>query len=212
VSRRAGSAPPAPPERRTYPKGERTRRAILREAASLATVDGLEGLSIGNLAAALGMSKSGLYAHFRSKQELQLATVDEAARIFEDEVVAPALAAPRGLPQLLALCEAFFAHLARRTFPGGCFFAGAVLEMGTRPGPVKERVTEFQTGLVALIRDFAAAAIEQHQLASDEDPVQLAFELNGIILSTDASFVLHDDPAVLDLARRVVRRRLRVRA
>ena len=198
--------------RRSYAKGERTRRAILREAASLATVDGLEGLSIGNLAAALGMSKSGLYAHFRSKQELQLATVDEAARIFEEEVAVPALAAPRGLAQLLALCEAFFAHLARRTFPGGCFFAGAVLEMGTRPGPVKERVTEFQTGFVALIRDFAAAAIEQHELAADEDPVQLAFELNGIILSTDAGFVLHDDPAVLDLARRVVRRRLGVGA
>ena len=84
--------------------------------------------------------------------------------------------------------------------------------MGTRPGPVKERVTEFQTGFVALIRDFAAAAIEQHELAADEDPVQLAFELNGIILSTDAGFVLHDDPAVLDLARRVVRRRLGVGA
>ena len=115
----------------------------MREAASLATVDGLEGLSIGNLASALGMSKSGLYAHFRSKEELQIATVDEAGRIFLEEVVEPALAAPPGLRQLLTVCEAFFEHLLRRTFPGGCFFAGAALEMGTRPGPVKERRRRF---------------------------------------------------------------------
>src|SRR6478735_1539904 len=185
------------PERKSRADGERTREAIVREAVSLATRDGLEGLSIGNLAGALDMSKSGVYAHFGSKEELQLATVDEAERIFRAEVIQPATDAAPGRAQLVALCDAFFDYLSGRTFPGGCFFAGAVLEMGTRPGPVKERVTEFQTGFVALIRDFAAAAIEQHELAADEDPVQLAFELNGIILSTDAGFVLHDDPAVL---------------
>ena len=180
----------------------------MRAAASLATVDGLEGLSIGNLAAAIGMSKSGLYAHFGSKQELQLATVGEAGRIFQDEVVRPALAAPPGLAQLVALCEAFFDHLRRRTFPGGCFFAGAALEMGTRPGPVKEQIVAFQSGFVALIKGFAATALAQNELPADEDPDRLAFELNGIILATDASFVLNDDPTVLDLARQVVRRRL----
>ena len=188
--------------------GERTRAAILRAAASLATVDGLEGLSIGHLAAAIGMSKSGLYAHFGSKQELQLATVQEAGRIFADEVVQPALAAPAGRAQLVTLCEAFFGHLQRRTFPGGCFFAGAALEMGTRPGPVKEAIVAFQTGFVDLIKGFAAVAIEHGELPAGEDPQRLAFELNGIILAADASFVLHDDPAVLDLARQVVRRRL----
>ena len=194
--------------RRTRADGERTRSAILRAAASLATVDGLEGLSIGHLAAAIGMSKSGLYAHFGSKQELQLATVDEAGRIFAEEVVQPALAAPPGLAQLVAVCEAFFDHLRRRTFPGGCFFAGAALEMGTRPGPVKERVVAFQSGFVALIRGFAVTAIEQKELPADEDPDRLAFELNGIILAADANFVLQDNPAVLDLARQVVHRRL----
>src|SRR5580704_14870824 len=194
--------------RRTRADGERTRSAILREAASLATVDGLEGLSIGNLAAALGMSKSGLYAHFGSKQELQLATVQEAGRIFADEVVQPALAAPPGLAQLAAVCEAFFKHRRRRTFPGGCFFAGAALEMGTRPGPVKDAVAGFQAGFVDLLRGFAATAIEQNQLRHGEDPDQLAFELNGICLAADANFVLHDNPAVLDLARQVTRRRL----
>ncbi len=194
--------------RRPRADGERTRGAILRAAVSLATVDGLEGLSIGNLAAAIGMSKSGLYAHFGSKQELQLATVEEAGRIFDDEVVQPALAAPAGLPQLEAVCEAFFEHLRRRTFPGGCFFSGAALEMGTRPGPVKDAVAAFQTGFAGLIRGFAATAIEQNQLPHGEDAILLAFELNGIILAADANFVLHDNPAVLDLARQVVRRRL----
>jgi AcrR family transcriptional regulator len=196
------------PTRHPRADGERTRGAILRAAASLATVDGLEGLSIGNLAAATGISKSGLYAHFGSKQELQLATVEEAGRIFVEEVVQPALDAPAGLAQLEAVCEAFFNHLQRRTFPGGCFFAGAALEMGTRPGPVKEAVAGFQAGFVDLLRGFAATAIEQQELPSDEDPGRLAFELNGIILATDANFVLHDDPAVLDLARQVVHRRL----
>jgi AcrR family transcriptional regulator len=195
-------------QRRPRADGERTRSAILRAAASLATVDGLEGLSIGHLAAAIGMSKSGLYAHFGSKQELQLATVQEAGKIFAGEVVQPALAAPPGLAQLAAVCEAFFEHLRRRTFPGGCFFAGAALEMGTRPGPVKEAVAGFQAGFVDLLRGFAATAIEQNQLPPGEDPDQLAFELNGICLAADANFVLHDNPAVLDLARQVTRRRL----
>src|SRR5215831_4534176 len=121
-----GSAP-----RHPRADGERARAAILRAAASLATVDGLEGLSIGNLAAAIGMSKSGLYAHFGTKQELQLATVDEAERILTEEVVQPALAAPPGLGQLAAVCEAYFSYVERRVFPGGCFFVATALEMGT---------------------------------------------------------------------------------
>jgi Tetracyclin repressor-like, C-terminal domain len=106
------------------------------------------------------------------------------------------------------VCEAFLDHLQRRTFPGGCFFAGAALEMGTRPGPVKESVAAFQAGFVDLLRGFAATAVEQNELPPGEDPAMLAFELNGIILAADASFVLHDDLAVLDLARQVARRRL----
>jgi AcrR family transcriptional regulator len=194
--------------RRTRADGERTRQAILRAAASLATVDGLEGLTIGHLATATGMSKSGLYAHFGSKTELQLATVQEAGRIFVAEVVAPALAAAPGLAQLRAVCEAFFEHLERRTFPGGCFMASAALEMGTRPGPVKELVARFQTEFIGVIRGFAAAAIAQGELPASEDPDRLTFELNGIILAADTNFVLHDDPAMLDLARQVVRQRL----
>ena len=199
-----------PAARRTRSDGDRTRESIVREAVSLATVYGLEGLSIGNLAAALDMSKSGVYAHFGSKQDLQLATVDEAERIFQAEVIDPALTAAPGLGQLVSLCDGFFDHLQRRTFPGGCFFAGAVVEMGTRPGPVKERVAAFQAGLTALIRQFTLTAIERRELPSDEDPDVLTFELNGVILAANASFVLRDDLAALDLAREVVRRRLKI--
>ena len=198
--------------RRQRSDGERRREAIVREAVSLATVDGLEGLSIGNLADGLGMSKSGVYAHFGSKQDLQLATVDQAERIFRSEVIEPALAAAPGLAQLLAVCDAYLDHLARRTFPGGCFFAGAVLEVGTRPGPVKERVAAFQSSLTALIQSFVVTAIDQNELAADEDPEALTFELNGIILAANSSFVLRDDPQVLELPRRLVRRRLGIPA
>ena len=196
------------PTRHPRADGERTRAAILRAAASLATVDGLEGLSIGNLAAATGMSKSGLYAHFGTKQELQLATVDEAERILTAEVIQPALAARPGLAQLAAACEAYFSYLQRRVFPGGCFFAATALEMGTRPGPVKDRVAAINSGFTALLRAFAATALEQHELPAREDPDRLAFELHAILLGADTKFVLNDDPAVLDLARQVVRLRL----
>jgi AcrR family transcriptional regulator len=188
--------------------GERTRAAILHAAASLATVEGLEGLSIGHLAAAIGMSKSGLYAHFGSKQELQLATVEEAERILDAEVIQPALAAEPGRAQLAAACEAYFGYVQRRVFPGGCFFAAAALEMGSRPGPVKDKVAAIQSGFTALLASFAATALEQHELPASELPDRLAFELHAILLAADTKFVLNDDPAALDLARQVVHQRL----
>jgi AcrR family transcriptional regulator len=195
-------------ERRTRSDGERTRGAILRAAASLATVEGLEGLSIGHLAAAIGISKSGLYAHFGSKEELQLATVGEAERILAEEVIEPALAARPGLPALAAACEAFFSYVQRRVFPGGCFFAATSLEMGTRPGPVKDRLVAIQSDFTQLLRSFAAAAIERGELPPGEDPDRLAFELHAILLGADTKFVLYDDPAILDLGRAVVDQRL----
>jgi AcrR family transcriptional regulator len=197
-----------PRTRRRRADGERTRRAILSAAASLATVDGLEGLSIGHLAAATGISKSGLYAHFGSKLELQLATVEEAERILDEQVVQPALAADPGRGQLAAACEAFFSYVERRVYPGGCFFAATSLEMGARPGPVKDRLAAIQSDFTAMLRSFAATALEQHELPAHEDPERLAFELHAILLGADTKFVLYDDPHVMDLARQVVRQRL----
>ncbi|MBV9206992.1 MAG: TetR/AcrR family transcriptional regulator [Actinobacteria bacterium] len=197
------------PDQPLPPGGSQGLGAVLRAAASLAAMGGLESVSVGRLAAAVGVSKAGLDTLFGSKENLQLAVVDEAARVFADEVVRPALAAPPGLPQLTAVCEAFFAYLERRTFPGGCFLYGVALEMGGRPGPVGERIAGFQDRFGALIRGFAAAAVARNELAVGEDPDRLAFELNGIMLAADTNFVLNDDPGVLDLARQIVRQRLR---
>jgi hypothetical protein len=136
--------------------------------------------------------------------------VTEAARIFDEEVVQPALAAPAGLGQLAAVCEAFIAHLERHCVPGGCFMASAALEMDARPGPVRDLIASLQARFGDLIHGFAVTALARHELAPGEDPGRLAFELNGIMLATDTNFAAHDDPAVLELARQIVRQRLGV--
>jgi hypothetical protein len=187
------------------------RGAILAAAAALAGADGREGLSDSTLAMALGRGWSGPRRSMGpgSRQELQLAVMTEAGRIFDEEVVQPARAAPAGLAQLAAVCEAFFGHLERHACPGGSFMASAALELGTRGGPVKDMITALQAQFGELIRGFAAVAVARNELPG-EDPGRLAFELNGIMLATDTNFVQHDDPAVLDLARQIVRQRLGV--
>lgn len=195
------------PSRRQRSDGARTRAAILRTAAELATVDGLEGLTIGGLAAAIGMSKSGLYAHFGSKEELQLATIAHARQVFRDVVLGPALAQETAHARLLALGEHYLDHLRVRVFPGGCFFAGATLEMGTRPGAVRDQIVAFQRELSGLIAQLVVAAQAEGHLQG-EDPRLLAFEVNAQYLAASAAFVLTDDPATLDVARAVLHRRL----
>src|SRR5205823_14848333 len=122
------TTPTRRPERKPRSDGERSRRTILDAAAKLATVEGLEGLSIGRLADHIGMSKSGLYAHFGSKEELQLAAIETASAIFDTEVVAPAMQATTPLEKIETLCEQFLSLVERRVFPGGCFFASAAAE------------------------------------------------------------------------------------
>ena len=153
------------------------------------------------------MSKSGLYAHFGSKVELQLATVAEAARIFDDVVVTPAMSAPSAHEKLLALCDRYLQHLRDRVFPGGCFFASAALEMGSRPGPVREAIADFQRRLTGLFAELVIAAQGEGHLWG-EDPRALAFEINGQFLAASAGFVLTGDAGVLDLAEQVLFRRL----
>ena len=188
--------------------GERSRNAILREAAKLATVEGLSGLSIARLADAVGMSKSGLFAHFGSKEELQLATIDTAAVIFEDEVVAPTRAVPGGLERLRALSERFLWHVEEMVFPGGCFFASVLAEMDTHPGPVRDRalqtVVDWTGCLVQAVKDAQA----EGALDPDEDPEQLAFELDAYLLLANAMFVTAQQPEPLDRARHAIDRRL----
>jgi len=191
-------------------KGERTRAAVLDEAARLATVDGLEGLSIGQLARSTGMSKSGLYAHFGSKLDLQLATIESARQTFVDEVLIPALRAPKGVERLLALCEAFLSHVERRIFPGGCFFAAAAVDVGTRPGPVHDAILAQRLDWLAILERLALEAAELGQLDSTMDLPQLAFELQALLEAANTSFILQGDPAIFDRALTAIHERLRV--
>jgi AcrR family transcriptional regulator len=193
---------------RPRPKGQRTRTAILAEAACLATVDGLDGLSIGGLATAIGMSKSGLFAHFGSKEDLQLATIASARETFTAEVFVPALDVPQGIRRLYAICEAFLSHIERRVFPGGCFFAVAAADVGTRPGPVRDAIAAQQRDWLELLERLAHKAMAIGELDPRDDPAQLAFELNAALVSASTSFVLQGDPAVFERARAAVRRRV----
>jgi AcrR family transcriptional regulator len=191
-------------------KGERTRAAILVEAARLATVDGLEGLSIGHLARTTGMSKSGLYAHFGSKLDLQLATIEAARQTFVAEVLRPALRAPKGIERLLAVCEAFLSHVERRVFPGGCFFSAAAVDVGTRPGLVHDAVAAQQVDWLDVLERLAREAAEQGELESNADPAQLAFELQALLVAANTSFILQGDAGAFERARVAIRERLRV--
>ncbi len=196
---------PPPHPRRTRTDGDRTRNLILDNAVRLATVAGLDGLSIGALADATGVSKSGVYAHFGSKEELQLETVRAARQLFVDVVVAPALAQD-GLERLRALCESFLAYVEQRTLPGGCFFAAAAAELGGRPGPVRERVAAYQDEWIDLLTQAAEQARSRRELGPDSDVGLLVFELNAVVVAANTAFILHDDPTVIDRARAVVSR------
>jgi len=189
-------------------KGERTRHAILDAAAALATQEGLEPLSIGRLADATGMSKSGLFAHFGSKEELQLATVDHAAAMFVAEVIAPARAAPRGVARVWALCDRMIDYAERQVFPGGCFFACTSFEFNNRPGPVRDRIEEMIRSWLSYLEH----AVEQAQEAGELDPQlsarEIAFQLDAFAQSANAQFQLFRDARVFEEARRAVRERM----
>lgn len=183
-------------------KGERSRTAILTAAASLATTHGLHGLSIGDLAAHLNMSKSGLYAHFKSKEELELATIDTAAAIFEREVLAPAAPVPAGLRRLRMLVENFLGHLERRVFPGGCFFAAVAAELDTRPGPTRDRVAQVLADWVALLARCLEEARANGEIDPRADVAQEVFEIQSMLVAANHLFVMSDDPTPLARARR----------
>jgi len=191
----------AAPERRQRADGRRSRDAILDNAARLATVEGLEGLSIARLAERTGMSKSGLYAHFTSKEELQLATIERAQEIFETEVLRPARTKADGLHRLWALSDEFLSHLERNVFPGGCFFAAVGAEFDTHPGRVKERIGVFIEEWVGELVAAAAAAQRAGELPADPDPEQLTYEVDALLLMAHAAYTMYGDPALLERAR-----------
>ena len=193
--------------RRTRSDGERSRRAILLAATRLATVEGLDGLTIGRLASETGMSKSGLFAHFGSKEELQLATIGMAEEIFEEEVLVPALAVD-GVARVRALAEGFISHIDRKVFPGGCFFASAAAELDTRPGRVRDRVVATYVLWGRLITEALETARANGEIAVSADAPQLTFEINAMLAQANGLFRPHDDVRYFDMARRAIADRL----
>ena len=197
-----------PRPRKTRSDGERSRSAILREAAQLATVEGLEGLSISRLAEAVGMSKSGLFAHFGSKEELQLATIETASGIFNEQVVEPANLAGTGLERLRQLCENFLRHVQESVFPGGCFFASVAAEMDTHPGPVRDLAMQLTDDWRRQLEQAVRDAQAEGAVDPSEDAAQLAFELNAYLLLANAQFVAGQDSTPIERARRAIVHRL----
>jgi AcrR family transcriptional regulator len=161
-------------------RGERTRTAVLDRALLLATSEGLGGLSLGQLAEALGISKSGLFAHWRSKEALQLAVVDHARAQWTDEVIRPALTAPRGVGRLWAVHDRRLAFYEGERLPGGCFFANANLEYNARSGPIRDKLAAQLTDWMAFLTGLAADAVTTGELRDDTDTATLAYEVESL--------------------------------
>jgi AcrR family transcriptional regulator len=188
--------------------GIRSRQMILDAASKLATTEGLDGLSIGRLAEHIGMSKSGLYAHFGSKEELQLATVDAARETFQNAIIAPAQSITDPIEQVEALCNRFLDYLESRVFPGGCFFATVAAEFGSHHGPVRSRIAEVQRGWEGLLAGLLGKAQGLGLISPREDANRLTFELSAYLLMANQHVILLDDDGAIERARQMIHARL----
>jgi AcrR family transcriptional regulator len=189
-------------------RGERSRAAVLRAAAHLATVDGLDGLSIASVAERAGMSKAGVAGLFGTKLQLQLATVQAAREIYIHEVVTPALAVPGGIDRIRAMVEASLGYSERRVFEGGCFFSSTSAELGSRPGPVRDAVLEQMAQWHEFVRRTVQRAVDRGELDADADTV--AFELAAILEAANRRSLLYTSAEPYAQARAAIDRVLGV--
>ncbi|HEX7191683.1 MAG TPA: TetR/AcrR family transcriptional regulator [Thermoanaerobaculia bacterium] len=189
-------------------KGLKTRSAILERAADLASAEGLEGLTIGRLADELKMSKSGLFAHFGSKEELQLATIEIARQRFLLEVFKPGLDAERGYPRLVAICRSWLDYIARNVFSGGRFFAAASFEFDSRSGPVRDVIQKTMDEWVGAIEKAVRLAIDEGHFSRDVDAAQVAFEINAIFFGANYSYNMRHDKKAITRAWHAIETRL----
>ena len=178
-----------------------SRGVILNAAARLATTRCLEGLSIGDLAQHIGMSKSGLYAHFKSKEELELATIETAAEIFQSDVIDKVPESVGGRARVSALTDAFLQHLERRIFPGGCFFAAVTAQLAPHPGRTRDRVMQVQAAWVEQFTSALRQARDRGEIPRDADLDQMAFEITAMMLRANFAWILTEDKRVLEQAR-----------
>lgn len=190
------------------PRDDRARQVILRRAVDIASQDGLEGLSIGRLATDLGVSKSGLFGYFGSKEELQLATIRTAAGVYLDEVIRPALAVPPGIARVRRLCDNWLNYSQRRVFPGGCFFFTVTAEFDARPGRVRDAVAAASLQWRSLVARTIDDARQLGELAEDTDADQLTFELIAFMESANTTSLLHDEEEAYERGRTAIRTRL----
>lgn len=181
-----------------------SRAATLDAAVEVASVVGLEGLTIGRLAEKLEMSKSGLVGRFGSKEQLQLAALELAADIFRHTVYEPAAKRPAGIERLNAICDSWIRYLGRPPFAGGCFLTTASVEFDARPGPVNDAVKAVMRRWVGVLDYNAARAVEDGDLPADTDPKDIAFTLNALGVGANCDYQLHRDPKALKRARRAM--------
>jgi AcrR family transcriptional regulator len=189
------------------PRGLKTRQVILRKAVNLASLEGLEGLTIGRLASALHISKSGLFAHFGSKEDLQCAVVEAAREIFVEKVVRPAYEF-HGLRRLRALCENWLSYGEGKVFPGGCFFSAASLEFDDRPGRVRDRIVELMKKWLGNLEYAARDAQLTGEIKKEVDVRQLAFEIQSLAMGANWSSRLFRDPGAFRLIRGAILQRI----
>jgi len=193
-------------------KGVRTRESILRAAVDLASVEGLEGLTIGRLAEDLEMSKSGLFAHFGSKEELQLATIEMARQIFVEHIVRPAISGPEGVQRLVDLCQGWLGHVEGKVFKGGCFFTAASFEFDSRSGPVRDAIASAMKSWLGILARAVEVAKKARHLKASVDAEQFAFEIYSLAMGANWALQLLDDKTALAKARANIEQRIRAAA
>lgn len=204
--RRAQLAKPLP---RPQTRGLRTRQAILSRAVDIASVHGLEGLTIGYLAEQLSMSKSGLFAHFGSKEDLQLATVDAARQLFIEKVSKPAIAAPKGMPRLWRLIDYWLAMVEKNVLKGGCFFSAASFEFDSRRGVVRDRIAAIMREWIGVLTRAITEAQKAGHLDAKADATRLAFEFHATAMGAHWAYQLLDDRGAYSRARAIALDKLR---
>ncbi|MFH8733384.1 TetR/AcrR family transcriptional regulator [Streptomyces sp. NPDC017964] len=190
-------------------RGNQTRQLVLKHAMQVASVEGLEGLSLGRLAGELKLSKSGVFALFGSKEDLQLATVRAAIKVYLEHVVQPARELPPGINRLWHLCTSWLTYSRERVFSGGCFFYSTSAEYDARAGKVHDTLAAARTDWSTYLERTIVEAQQTEEIAEDIDVPQLAFELAALLEMANAASVLHDEFTSYDKAATAILNRLR---